>query len=66
MRVTVNGEVREVGDGCTVAELMDGLGATGRGSAVAVDGAVVTRSSWSSVRLAPDSHVEVVHAVQGG
>ena len=66
MHLTVNGEHREVTEGSTVADLMVGAGATGRGSAVAVDGVVVPRSEWPSWQLRPGVRIELVHAVQGG
>lgn len=66
MDLTVNGEHREVADSSTVADLMVAAGATGRGSAVAVDGVVVPRSEWQTRRLRPGVRIELVHAVQGG
>jgi sulfur carrier protein len=41
-------------------------GAPERGSAVAVDGAVVPRGQWPSYRLQDGASVEIVQAVQGG
>jgi sulfur carrier protein len=66
MELTVNGERRRLADTATVADLMAAAGATGRGSAVAIDGVVVPRSEWPIRRLAPGVRVELVHAVQGG
>lgn len=66
MELTVNGELRQVADSSTVADLMLSAGATGRGSAIAIDGVVVPRSEWSTRHLDPDSRIEVVQAVQGG
>jgi sulfur carrier protein len=66
--VTVNGEVRQVAPGTTVAELVERLGGAhdGRGVAVAVDGEVVPFSTWSATRLEDGARIEVVVAVQGG
>ena len=66
--VTVNGSERELQPGATVADLVGGLPRVpdGRGVAVAVEGTVVPRGSWSSTPLAPGAKVEVVVAVQGG
>lgn len=66
MELTVNGEVRELPDTSTVADLMTAAGAVGRGNAIAVDGVVVPRSEWPTRRLEPGVRVELVHAVQGG
>ena len=66
MELTVNGEIRQLEDDATVADLVAAAGATERGSAVAVDGVVVPRSLWRERRLAHGEQVELVHAVQGG
>jgi sulfur carrier protein len=68
MTVVVNGEVRELRDGATVIDLLNDMQLTvrGRGIAVARNGDIVLHSEWSDTTLAPDDHVEVLHAVQGG
>jgi sulfur carrier protein len=66
VELTVNGARRRLADSSTVADLMTSAGATGRGSAIAVDGVVVPRSEWQTRRLEPGVRVELVHAVQGG
>jgi sulfur carrier protein len=68
MRVTVNGEPRELSSGMTIAGVVGLLGtaADGRGVAVAVNGEVVPRGAWSSTELTEGVQVEVVAAVQGG
>jgi sulfur carrier protein len=64
--IYVNGD--EQPDAKTVAALLErlGVGAGVRGVAVALDGEVLPRSQWSSLPLAPGTHVEVVGAIQGG
>jgi sulfur carrier protein len=68
LRVTVNGEARELPGGTTVATVVASLpGASeGRGVAVALDGEVVPRGAWGETELADGACVEVVAAVQGG
>jgi sulfur carrier protein len=68
MRVTVNGESRELSPGTTLAAVIAALPgpADGRGMAAAVDGEVVPRRSWASTELIDGARVEVVVAVQGG
>jgi sulfur carrier protein len=63
MRITVNGEPRDLDDDVTIAAL---LGDRTRGSAVVVDGAVVPRTSWTGYRLRSGQQVELITAVQGG
>src|SRR5438876_1104538 len=71
LTIRLNGETRAVAV-ATVAELVAELATTlrldpsGRGLAVARNGAVVPRSNWGDTRLAPDDRVEVVRSKQGG
>lgn len=68
MIVELNGARREVPDEATVANLVATLSGRGggRGVAVAVEGEVVPRGDWDSVRLRDGARVEVVAAIQGG
>jgi sulfur carrier protein len=63
--IRVNADDLEVDDDMTVATLMESLGYPDRGVAVAVDHAVLPRSSWATT-LSEGAHIEVVTAVQGG
>jgi sulfur carrier protein len=66
--VTINGELRELPAGATVASVVELLEASpaGRGVAVALDGEVVTRSRWTQAELTDGARIEVVAAIQGG
>jgi sulfur carrier protein len=66
--IRVNGEESDARPGETVGQLLASLGleADARGVAVAVDGQVLPRSSWTSFALADDARVEVLTAMQGG
>ena len=68
MKVLVNGDPVELDVGSKVVDAVAAIrpGATGRGIAVAVNGTVVPRSSWSDTSLEPDDKVEVLTAVAGG
>lgn len=68
LAVTINGEVRELPDGATLADAVSAVGAPadGRGVAAAIDGEVVPRGRWASRPLIPEERVEVLQAVQGG
>ncbi|GAA3027028.1 sulfur carrier protein ThiS [Gordonia defluvii] len=66
MAITVNGEVRDLPAGTTVAGLVVALGLPDRGIAVAVGGFVVPCGSWDATALHADDTVEIVTAVQGG
>lgn len=62
----VNGEVRRLRPGTTIAEIVEMLGGTGRGVAVAVGREVVPRATWLRVTVEPGADVEVVTATAGG
>jgi sulfur carrier protein len=66
--VVLNGDRQELPTGATVADAVRQTGAPGdgRGVAVALDGEVVPRGSWTTHELTEGERVEVLHAVQGG
>jgi sulfur carrier protein len=68
MTVTVNGEPRTVVPGTTVADLVADLGRDPQraGTAVARNGEVLPRGTWTTTALADGDHVEVLSAMQGG
>ena len=67
MNVVLNGESRELPEGCSVSRAVEASGARpdGRGVAVAIDGEVVPRAGWDA-ELRDGQRVEVLRAVQGG
>ncbi|HJW51685.1 MAG TPA: sulfur carrier protein ThiS [Burkholderiaceae bacterium] len=66
MVIHVNGEARLVREHATVADLLAGLGHTGRRIAVERNGEIVPRSRHHDTALAADDCVEIVVAVGGG
>ena len=66
LRVSVNGEHREVADGSTLAQVVATVAGTGDGVAAAVNGDVLPRRSWPVTLLRDGDQVEVVMAVPGG
>ena len=67
MRVVLNGRDHALPEGATVEAAVAASGAPSqRGVAVAVDGEVVPRGSWTTTELREGQKVEVLHAVQGG
>ncbi|MGH9110563.1 MAG: sulfur carrier protein ThiS [Acidimicrobiales bacterium] len=66
VRAFVNGELREVAPGTTLADLVALLCPSGRGVAVAVDREVVPRSRWGHQTVGDGARVEVVTAAAGG
>ena len=65
MKLTINGERREVADGLTVAALVAQLGVRGR-VAVEVNGEVLRQAQHPEVRLRDGDALEVVTFVGGG
>ncbi len=66
MQILVNGEPREVAEGCTAARLVDELGLGGRRLAMEINREILPRSAYQSHRLQPQDRVEIVHAIGGG
>jgi sulfur carrier protein len=63
MTITLNGAPHRVQPGTAIADL---LPAERRGTAVALNGAVVPRAEHETTRIADGDVVEIVTAVQGG
>lgn len=66
MTVRVNGQVRELPEGATIADLLVALGLRADGVAVAVARQVVPRSRHAERMLQEGEEVEVIRAVGGG
>jgi sulfur carrier protein len=66
MQFIVNGQVQQAGMHTTVAELVLEVSDRQSGIAVALNGEVVPRSTWSDVMVRDGDRVDVVTAVQGG
>ncbi|HEY1833776.1 MAG TPA: sulfur carrier protein ThiS [Solirubrobacteraceae bacterium] len=66
--IVLNGERTDLVAGTPLADAIERLGLSldARGVAVAVDGQVLPRSEWQSYRLAEETRVEVLTAMQGG
>jgi sulfur carrier protein len=64
--VTVNGEPRVLTGSPTVAEVVAAEVASVRGVAVAVNAALVPRSTWASTAVADGDRIELLRAAQGG
>jgi sulfur carrier protein len=66
-RLRVNGEETEIAVS-TVAELLTarGIDPSARFLAVAVNGAVVSRTAWPDTPLVSGDRVEIVRPLQGG
>ena len=66
MKIVVNGEEREVGEGATVGDLVARLEVAPERVAVELNREVVRRARWAQTRLSEGDRVEIVHFVGGG
>ena len=66
MKVTVNGQERELAAPLTVAALLDTLGMAGKRVAVEVNREIVPRSRHAEYKVKDQDRVEVVIAIGGG
>jgi sulfur carrier protein len=66
MKARVNGTERELPDGTTVAALLQDLGVTPTGLAVAVNERVVRGNLHDATTLTDGDAVEIIRAVAGG
>ncbi|HZO92761.1 MAG TPA: sulfur carrier protein ThiS [Candidatus Baltobacteraceae bacterium] len=66
MRISVNGDAREVPDGSTVEALLRSLDAQRDGTAVALNDGVVPRARHADTPLHEGDRLEIIVAVAGG
>jgi len=66
VKLTVNGEERNVAEGLTVARLLEMMQVPTKGTAVARNDRVVRRDEHSGVRIEEGDRIEIIRAVAGG
>ncbi|OOZ37435.1 sulfur carrier protein ThiS [Solemya velesiana gill symbiont] len=66
MQIFVNGEEKQVPDGCSMAALISSLDLAGQRIAVEVNEELVPRSTLENHALQPGDRVEIVNAIGGG
>jgi thiamine biosynthesis protein ThiS len=66
MEIYLNGELREVPEGLTLAALLDWLKLPTDRVAVERNREIAARSTWAGIIIQPGDHLEVVHFVGGG
>jgi len=66
VRITVNGQQTDAEDELGLAELVGRISDRGSGIAVALNGEVVPRGSWTATVVRAGDRIDVVTAVQGG
>ena len=69
MNLVINGQARiveGVGEGSTVAQLVEALGMQADRVALERNGVVASRDSWAEITLMESDRLEIVHFVGGG
>jgi thiamine biosynthesis protein ThiS len=66
VRLTVNGEQRQIRAASNISALVASLGLDPRKVAIERNLAIVPRSSWPDTLLADGDRIEIVHFVGGG
>ncbi len=66
MQVRLNGEMREIPEGLTVAGLLAHLGVKAQRVAVELNETVVTKDRYDEQRIGPNDAIEIVAFVGGG
>lgn len=66
MKLQINGEEREVGEGLTLAALLEQLSMKPDRVAVELNREIVSRQLWPETRLRSGDQLEIVQFVGGG
>jgi thiamine biosynthesis protein ThiS len=66
MKITINGELREIPDGFSVAALLQHLEMTAERVAIERNLDILPRAKWQETPVQPDDRFEIVHLVGGG
>lgn len=66
LQLTVNGEMRRIAAGATIADLVESLGLNPQKVAVEHNAEIAPRSTLADVALADGDVLEIVHFVGGG
>ena len=66
LRISLNGEPRDIAAGLTVATLLDTLGLDRRKVAVERNEAIVSRSTYELTAIQDGDRFEIVHFIGGG
>ncbi len=66
MRVTINGEAKDLPEGLCVATLLIHLGITAGRVAIELNLQILPREQWETKQVQPGDKFEIVHFVGGG
>lgn len=66
MKITINGEPREIPDGLSVAALLQHLEMIAERVAIERNLDILPRAKWQGTMVQPNDRFEIVHLVGGG
>ncbi len=66
MRLQINGDEKQFGEGLSLAGLIDELGMKADRVAVELNREIVSRAQWAETALHDGDKLEIVHFVGGG
>jgi thiamine biosynthesis protein ThiS len=66
MKVTINGEHREIPDGLTVTDLLEHIGMPAERVAIERNLDILPRAQWLNTKVQSNDSFEIVHFVGGG
>jgi thiamine biosynthesis protein ThiS len=66
MKITINGELREIPDGLSVEALLRHLEMTAERVAIERNLDILPRAKWQETAVQADDRFEIVHLVGGG
>jgi thiamine biosynthesis protein ThiS len=66
LRISLNGEAKDLDDETTLLGLVEQLSLAPERLAVELNREVVRRADWSDIKLSDGDRVEIVHFVGGG
>lgn len=66
MKITVNENLVQLDDQCNIEQLLIVLESPLKGSAIAVNQKIISRSEWVNYQLQEDDQVSLFQAIAGG
>ena len=66
MKISVNENAIELADGANIEQLLITLESPLKGSAIAVNQKIISRSEWATYQLQEDDQVSLFQAIAGG
>ena len=66
MKITVNENIVQLDENCNIEQLLSLLESPLKGSAIAVNQKIISRSEWGSYQLQKNDQVSLFQAIAGG